>query len=156
MIRHTRNVLMLVLGIAVAVSLIAVVLYESDTLPVGVLSGRGGSDEFVLTMLMELLTLCVIPLALRLFRFKTIAARITSTAELLRWGMVRMLMLCLPMVANILLYYIYMNVAFGYMAIILLLSLCFVLPTMARCEAEMNAGSLMAEHQQDSAESEKQ
>ena len=67
-----------------------------------------------------------------------------------------MLMLCLPMVANTLLYYIYMNVAFGYMAIILLLSLCFVLPTMARCEAEMNAGSLMAEHQQDSAESEKQ
>ena len=62
MIRHTRNVLMLVLGIAVAVSLIAVVLYESDTLPVGVLSGRGGSDEFVVTMLMELLTLCVIPL----------------------------------------------------------------------------------------------
>ena len=40
MIRHTRNVLMLVLGIAVAVSLIAVVLYESDTLPVGVLSGH--------------------------------------------------------------------------------------------------------------------
>ena len=100
MIRHTRNVLMLVLGIAVAVSLIAVVLYESDTLPVGVLSGRGGSDEFVVTMLMELLTLCVIPLALRLFRFKTVAARLTSAAELLRWGMIRMLMLCLPMVTN--------------------------------------------------------
>ena len=81
MIRHTRNVLMLVLGIAVAVSLIAVVLYESDTLPVGVLSGRGGSDEFVVTMLMELLTLCVIPLALRLFRFKTVAARLTSADE---------------------------------------------------------------------------
>ena len=67
---------MLVLGIAVAVSLIAVLLCETDTLPVGVLSGRGGSDEFVLTMLMELLTLCAIPLALRLFRFKAIAARL--------------------------------------------------------------------------------
>ena len=44
MIRHTRNVLMLVLGIAVAVSLVAVVLYESDTLPVGVLSGRGAAS----------------------------------------------------------------------------------------------------------------
>ena len=138
MIRHTRNVLMLVLGIAVAVSLIVVVLYESDTLPV------------------ELLTLCVIPLALRLFRFKTVAARLTSADELLRWGMIRMLMLCLPMVANTLLYYIYMNVAFGYMAIILLLSLCFVLPTMARCEAEMNVGTRTAEHVQDGAEAEKQ
>lgn len=156
MIRHTRNVLMLVLGIAVAVSLIAVVLYESDTLPVGVLSGRGGSDEFVVTMLMELLTLCVIPLALRLFRFKTVAARLTSADELLRWGMMRMLMLCLPMVVNTLLYYIYMNVAFGYMAIILLLSLCFVLPTMPRCEAEMNVGTRTAEHVQDGAEAEKQ
>ena len=156
MIRHTRNILMLTLGIALAVALIAVLLCETDTLPVGVLSGRGGSDEFVLTMLMELLTLCAIPLALRLFRFKAIAARLTSAAELLRWGMVRMLMLCLPMVANTFLYYIYMNVAFGYMAIILLLSLYFVLPTMARCEVEINDGSLTAEHQQDSAESEKQ
>ena len=49
-----------------------------------------------------------------------------------------------------------MNVAFGYMAIILLLSLCFVLPTMARCEAEMNVGTSTAEHVQDGAETEKQ
>ena len=111
---------MLVLGIAVAVSLIAVLLCETDTLPVGVLSGRGGSDEFVLTMLMELLTLCAIPLALRLFRFKAIAARL------------------------------------GYMAIILLLSLYFVLPTMARCEVEINDGTSTADDTQADAETEKQ
>ena len=60
------------------------------------------------------------------------------------------------MVANTFLYYIYMNVAFGYMAIILLLSLYFVLPTMARCEVEINDGTSTADDTQADAETEKQ
>ena len=51
---------------------------------------------------------------------------------MLRWGTVRLAMLCVPMVLNTWLYYQFMNVAFGYMAIIGLLSLAFVYPTRTR------------------------
>ena len=41
-----------------------------------------------------------------------------------------------PMLINTLLYYVFMNVAFGYMAIIGLLSMVFVYPSKSRCEQE--------------------
>ena len=49
------------------------------------------------------------------------------------------MMIGLPMVANTWLYYQFMNVAFGYMAIIGLLSLCFIYPSHARCNQEVSA-----------------
>ena len=48
-------------------------------------------------------------------------------------------MILLPMLANVVFYYLFMNVAFGYMGIILFLSACFILPTKARCEDEYAA-----------------
>ena len=90
---------------------------------------------------MELLTLCIIPVSLRLFKFGAVSRRLVSAESLLKYGMVRMLMLCLPMLANTLLYYLYMNVAFGYMAIIVFLCLAFVLPTKTRCESEVPANN---------------
>ena len=90
---------------------------------------------------MELLTLCIIPMSLRLFKFGAVSRRLVSAESLLKYGMVRMLMLCLPMLANTLLYYLYMNVAFGYMAIIVFLCLAFVLPTKTRCESEVSANN---------------
>ena len=135
--KHTRNILMTVMCTAVAVSLLTVVGFETDTLPCGLLSGRSVSGEFAAATLMELLTLCAIPAALRLFRFRSVASQIVSARALMVWGLVRMLMLCVPMVANTILYYLYMNVAFGYMGIILLISLAFVAPTKARCESEV-------------------
>ena len=55
---------------------------------------------------------------------------------LLKWGMLRLLILEVPMVSNTYLYYMYMNATFGYLAIILLLCLPFVFPTQSRCIAE--------------------
>lgn len=123
----------------IGASLLLVVLFESGLLPEGMLAGRGSSGEFMAVTVMELLTLCVIPLALRLFRFRRVAEALVSAEALLRWGLARMLMLCVPMVVNTLLYYVYMNVAFGYMGIILLLCLAFVCPTKSRCESEVKA-----------------
>lgn len=123
---------------AVAVAGVMVALFETDVLPCGMLKSEAGSDEFVAATLMELLTLCSIPVALRLFKFGCVQRRLVSAGALLRFGLLRLVTLCALMVANTLLYYMYMNVAFGYMAIILLLCLMFVLPTMARCEAELN------------------
>ena len=51
----------------------------------------------------------------------------------MKLGMLRLSLLLIPMQVNTLLYYLYMNPAFGYMAIILLLCLPFVYPSMNRC-----------------------
>ena len=120
----------------VAASLLIVVLFESGALPSGVLAGKSASEEFVVLCAMELLTICVIPVSLRLFKFSRVSSRLSAEGGLLRYGLLRLLALCLPMVANTLLYYLYMNVAFGYMGIILLLCLAFVMPTKGRCEME--------------------
>lgn len=133
-------------AISVGVSLAMVLLFETELLPTGLLAGRDGSDEFVVATFMELLTLCAIPVALRLFKFRSVAGQLTGADGLLHWGLVRMAMLCLPMVANTLLHYLYMNVAFGYMGIILFLCIAFVLPTKARCEAEIQQHDAQKEH----------
>ena len=52
---------------------------------------------------------------------------------MLMWGMLRLLVLEVPMVVNTYLYYMFMNPTFGYLAIILLLCLPFVMPTVGRC-----------------------
>ena len=48
-------------------------------------------------------------------------------------------LLLLPLLVNTLLYYMYANVAFGYMAIILVIVLPFVYPSMERCMSEVEA-----------------
>jgi len=48
----------------------------------------------------------------------------------------RLSLLALPLVANTLLYYAFLNVAFGYLGIILFLSILFVRPTRQRFEKE--------------------
>ena len=58
-----------------------------------------------------------------------------------KWGMLRLLILEAPMVIDTLLYYIYMNTTFGYLAIILLLCLPFVFPSLNRCLAETSEES---------------
>ena len=53
----------------------------------------------------------------------------------------RLLILEVPMVSNTYLYYMYMNTTFGYLAIILLLCLPFVFPSLNRCLAETSEES---------------
>ena len=121
-----------------ALALLAVVLFETGVLDFGYYAGFGDQAEFLLTTMMELLTLAMIPLALKLFKFKSVHADLVSrkAPALQKWGLLRLLMLLVPLVVNTLLYYAYANVAFGYMAIILLIVLPFVYPSAERCVAE--------------------
>ena len=134
---RTQKMLMRLFATFVGVSLLTAVLFETDLLPCGFLKGVDTSSEFVAATFMELLTLCFIPVALRLFKFQFVANSLTSASNLLRWASIRMLMLCLPMVANTLLYYMFMLPSFGYMAIILFLSIFFVFPSMERCVGDV-------------------
>ncbi|MBR1409943.1 MAG: hypothetical protein IJ580_02455 [Prevotella sp.] len=115
-----------------------VVLYETDILESG-LFADDKNLEFLMTALMELVTLGCVFLALRLFKFKKIHEQLVAQKEfaLRKWGALRLTLLLIPMVANVILYYMFMNTTFGYMAIIQLLCLPFVFPTMDRCQQEV-------------------
>lgn len=122
---------------SIAVGLVIVVIFENDLLPCGIMISDDKSVEFVVATIMELLTICVIPVALKLFRFKRISKLLTSAEALSKWGTIRLLMLCVPMIVNTVFYYMFMNVAFGYMGIIIFLCLFFVVPTKERCRSEI-------------------
>lgn len=135
--KNTRNILMCEACASIVLVLVTVILYETDTLLSGALA-TDGNAEFILVSLMELVTICLIPLALRLFKFKRVRESLVATRSkgLARWGTLRLMLLCLPMLVNTFLYYQFMNVAFGYMGIIGLICLVFVWPGMKRCMAE--------------------
>ena len=119
-----------------ALALVFIVLFELDVLPVGIMS-EDKQSEFVLTALMEIVSLGAAFLGLRLFKFKAIHHDlVTREKAMWKWGMTRLLILEAPMVIDTLLYYIYLNTTFGYLAIILLLCLPFVFPSLNRCLAE--------------------
>ena len=128
---------MLVYTLLVAVALVIVLLYELDVLEAGVLADSK-QTEFIAMTTMELTSLAAAFLGLRLFKFPKIHESLVTQKEpaLLKWGMLRLLVLEVPMVSNTYLYYIYMNTTFGYLAIILLLCLPFVFPSVNRCMAE--------------------
>lgn len=137
MINNLRRMLLLEFWIPVLICLCIIILYENDLL----LSGNWHDnkiDEYYVAIVMELVTICLIPLSLRLFKFHRVKQDLQTSEGLMlrKWGSVRLLMLTLPMMVNCWLYYQFMNVAFGYMGIIGLLSLCFVYPSKARCSQE--------------------
>ena len=129
--------LMVIYVLLVAVALGLVALYEFDVLESGTLADSK-QTEFVAMTCMELTTLVAAFLGLRLFKFPMIHKQLVTDQEpaMLKWGILRLLVLEVPMVSNTYLYYLYMNPTFGYLAIILLLCLPFVFPSESRCIAE--------------------
>ena len=124
----------------IALALVIVVLFELDILPTGIMADDKQTD-FLLTATMEIVSLGAAFLGLRLFKFEVVSKSLVEQKEkaMWKWGMTRLLILEAPMVINTLLYYIFMNTTFGYLAIILLLCLPFVYPSLNRCLAETTA-----------------
>ena len=124
-----RTVLIANVGVAVVIA----ALYELDILPAGMMTGRP-QDEFLSTISMELITIVFIPVALRLFKTKDVEKRLEegNIKAFRKWGLVRILMITVPLVLNTLLYYSFMNTTFGYMALILLICLPFIYPAVRK------------------------
>lgn len=125
---------------AIVFALAAVVAYETGFVESGLFAERKTS-EFIFVSLMELLTLGGVFLALRLFKFDKVHDELVAKKEhaLFKWGLLRLALILIPMVGNTYLYYMFMNTTFGYLAIIQLLSLPFVYPSMSRCKSEVEA-----------------
>ena len=112
-----------------ALMLAAVILFETNEQLTGVL-GMTEADEFKLLSVMEMLTLMSIFLMLRLFKFERIARQIEESPQraLPLWTSVRVAVMMTMIAVNGLLYYGTMNTTFGYLAIIMMVSLPFVYP----------------------------
>lgn len=138
--KETRNQLMAFFVFAIVFALAAVVAYETGFMESGLFVERKTS-EFIFVSLMELLTLGGVFLALRLFKFNKVHDDLVAKKEhaLFKWGLLRLALILIPMVGNTYLYYMFMNTTFGYLAIIQLLSLPFVYPSMSRCKSEVEA-----------------
>lgn len=138
--KKIRNLLLTIFVGTLCLAVCIVVLFETDVLECGLLATEKQS-EFLWTTLMELITLATAFLTLRLFKFEKVHRDLTERRgqALCQWGVVRLLMLTVPLLANTLLYYIYMNPTFGYLAIILVLCLPFVYPSESRCQAEIES-----------------
>ena len=97
-----KTTLTVLLWTFIALALAVVVLFESGTLEFGYYAASSEQAEFLLTTLMELLTLAVIPLALRLFKFKMVHDELLQRqfAGLMKWGLLRLLMLIVPLLVN--------------------------------------------------------
>ena len=129
--------LQLIFWIPIVLSAIIIVSGELDIIPNGILA-NDKQVEFVIMSMMEILTIIAIPVALKLFKFKAIANKLASDTLLHveRWGIVRLCLLNVPMVINLVCYYLFVGAGFGYLAIILFLSLFFVYPSLSRCYNE--------------------
>ena len=125
----------------VLLCLSAVLVYVLATLMPEVFPVWQASEEtrFGLSSAFILLTLAVIPAALRMFKFGFIERDLFIYKEkaLLKWGLLRMLLLGMLLLTNLLLYYLLgEEPTFGWLALILILVQPFVVPTMSRCKAE--------------------
>lgn len=136
-LKFSQRILLINFWVLLLAAILMVLLYETEMLVPGTLLF---SSDFVFLMqvIMEFLTIAVIPLALKLFAFKAVKRKLVNGkgSALLPWGTARINMLCLPMLVNTFMYYQTISPAFGYMAIILFLCVFFVYPSMARCVSE--------------------
>ena len=130
------KLLLLIYWLSAGICVLLVVVYENEILLPGWLAVDRQYD-FLAATIMECLTICCIPVAFRLFKFAAVKRVITRNAEsYVRWASVRLALFVVPMMVNTWLYYQFMNVAFGYMAIIGMLCLLLVYPTRTRYLSE--------------------
>ena len=136
--KRTQTILMSVFVALLTITILWVVLAETGVIETGQFAGNA-QQEFLQVAVMEIATLGSVFLALRLFKFKAIHKELVENKEqaLLKWGLIRLVLLEVPMLSNTLFYYQFLNTTFGYLAIIQLLCLPFVFPTMGRCLAEV-------------------
>ncbi len=135
--KKTQHILMTTFVGLLVMALLWAALHETDILLGGSLADDH-QTEFLATTLMELTTLAGVFLALRLFKFKAVHQELVmrKAPALLKWGLLRLVLLEGLMLCNTYLYYMYLSPTFGYLAIIQLLCLPFVWPSMSRCIAE--------------------
>ena len=134
--KETQRLLMLLFWSILLQAGVIYLIGDVMDIDIGIFSGTSREARFLPTTLMILVTLALVPLSLRLFKFRKVADDLLHRKEvaLKKWGVIRLTILEFLLVANTLLYYLYgFEPSFGYLAIVVLLTMPFVYPSMSRC-----------------------
>lgn len=120
----------------IALVAIIVTTFETDILIAGEMAGDKVT-EYYWTVGLELTTIAILPMALRLMKLSSVSEAVKhSSKTYLRFALLRLSAIALTMLANAVLYYLFMQTTFGYLAIICLISMAFVYPSSSRCKSE--------------------
>jgi hypothetical protein len=142
-LKRTQTVIAMLIAGNVSSSLLVAIVGETTDLYTGAFA-TWKSAEFVLQTIAIAITLLNIYMALRMTKFGYVRQRFTNGTnderlrQLQRFGVIRADLLGIPMVVLTVCYYLFLTPSFGYMAIMLLLAHCFILPTRDKCIAETN------------------
>lgn len=123
-------------------ALLTLVLFETECWMPGAWAGTGMSEGFFfLQTIMMIVTLCVIPVALKLLHWPWVKKQITGDGRqgqkaYLRWSMLRCGVLGVCLLLNLVLYYNALEKANALCALILLLAYFFCWPSAVKMKAE--------------------
>lgn len=118
-------------------AVLILMIFETGLAPKGVMHDMEQAN-FIASSVMVLSTLAAIFTALRLFKFNKVREELLNNpvAGLSKWGVVRIAMLEAPLIINLLCAGLFDDVSYRYLALITLISMAFVYPTMNRCQYE--------------------
>ena len=136
----TRNLLMALFAGFLLTTALLYICGEFLHVDMGVFAESSRSCQFVCSTTMILLTIGLLPLSLRLFKFKYVSddLRQNQASALSRWGSIRICCMGLLLVVNTFLYYAFeFESTYGYLAVVVLLCMPFVIPTISRCQSEV-------------------
>lgn len=138
--KKTRNLLMTIFSGALLLATLLYILGEFLNVDMGIFAETTRELRFICSTVMILLTIALLPLSLRLFKFKRISNDLQErkAPALAKWGTLRLCVMGALLVVNTFLYYAFeMEPSYGYLAVVTLLCMPFVIPTMSRCEEEV-------------------
>lgn len=140
--KRIRNILMTIFCLQLLTAGVLYILGDWMNVDLAFVSNVDSQTLFIVSTLMILTTLASIPAGLRLFKISKVASEIKMEGKpaLLKWSIIRMVLIGDLLVVNTMLYYFFgFEPAFGYLAIVCLLTMPFILPTMSRCKSELEA-----------------
>ena len=131
-------------------ALILLVLCETDVLPVGLWAGEEMSQaSFLLLTGVQLLTLCVIPVSLKLLHWTSIRKQFQTEApsafrSYLLWNMVRCSLLGMVLLLNLGIYYSMLHTSGALGALIIMAAYAFCWPSELKIKTETSSGQIEA------------
>lgn len=137
--KKTSNLLMMIFATFLLVAGGIYLIGDFCQFDMSVWEDASKGSRFFVSTLMILLTIAIVPLSLRLFKFERVRQDIICRREkaLKWWGILRIFCLGGLLVLNTFLYYGFgFESTYGYLAVVVLLCMPFIIPTLSRCVSE--------------------
>ena len=135
---NTTKFLRLFFAANILTPILVAIIFESGFVELHSLLGSDALVTYCMQMVGIVLTIGIIPFALKMMKLSFVKRRIQlSEQEYLRWSIIRIAILGVPLIYNTLAYYLLeFEPTCGYLALIVLVAFCFVWPSDGRMRQE--------------------